>query len=363
MISKVTIGVPKLGAKLFLWGILLLGLLVGCREGLKQDVEAGVDTPVGATVAPVSPAVAEVPQTAVPTDTTNGGVSVAEVPSPESSPTVTATIVVPAAPEPTTTPYVCPYLTGRTEIGMLASNAMAEQPRFLVHLPPCYEQYPNKVFPTLYLFHGWPLDEWHWIDLGISAWADDWVSRGLVGPFLIVLPGVAQNGLYVNSSGGDGSFEGFVVNELVPHIDANYRTVQAPSGRAVGGISRGGVWALEIALRHQDLFSSVGAHSPALAVNNPLPQYDPYRLIHEDISGLRFYLDAGNADWTRAGVIRFRDELIALDADVTYDVHAGNHVDELWRGAVPDYLAFYTALWPGTYQALPEWVDRSLALP
>jgi enterochelin esterase-like enzyme len=235
---------------------------------------------------------------------------------------------------------------------------MSEQPRFLVHLPPCYDQYPGKAFPTLYLFHGWPLDEWHWIDLGIADWADDWVSRGLVGPFIIVLPGVSQNGRYVNSSGGDGSFEGFVANELVPHIDATYRTVLDPSGRAVGGISRGGVWALEIALRHQDLFASVGGHSPALAVNNPLPQYDPFVLIQEDISGLRFYLDAGDVDWTRASVIRFRDRLQELGADVTYQVHKGNHVDELWSSGVPDYIAFYGAAWPRAYAGLPNWAER-----
>jgi enterochelin esterase-like enzyme len=262
--------------------------------------------------------------------------------------------------EPTVTPMpdVCPYLRGRTETGTITSVAMGEQPRYLVHLPPCYDQYPNRAFPTLYLFHGWPLNEWHWIDLGVADWADDWVSRGLIGPFIIVMPGVSQNGRYVHSSGGDGSFEGFVVNELVPHIDAAYRTIVDPSGRAVGGISRGGVWALEIALRNQDVFSRVGGHSPALAVNNPLPQYDPYLLIREDISGLQFYLDAGTVDWTRSGLIRFRDALIDQEANVTYEVHEGNHVDALWRGAMSDYVAFYTAAWPTDYEVLPSWGER-----
>jgi enterochelin esterase-like enzyme len=140
-------------------------------------------------------------------------------------------------------------------------------------------------------------------------------------------------------------------------VDRTYRTWREPAGRAVGGISRGGVWALEIAMRHQDLFSIVGGHSPALALNRPLPQYDPFLLIDQEqgVSGLRFYLDGGDRDWARAGAIRLRDRLLAADADVTYEVHTGGHVDELWRSAVPDYLKFYTKTWPSTYRALPWW--------
>lgn len=259
------------------------------------------------------------------------------------------------SPTLTATPSICPYLQGRTEIGVLDSTAMGEQVRFLVHLPPCYHEYQEKAFPVLYLFHGWPLNEWHWDNLGIDEWRDDWVSRGLSGPFLVVLPGVGSDGRYVNSSGGDGSFEGFVVNELVPHVDKTYRTIVAPAGRAVGGISRGGVWALEIAMRHQDVFSRVGGHSPALALNRPLPQYDPFLLAKEGVSELRFYLDAGDADWARAATLQLHDLLVEVGADVTYQVHAGGHVDNLWRTGIPDYLAFYAGDWPASYAALPLW--------
>lgn len=240
---------------------------------------------------------------------------------------------------------------------------MGEPVRFLVHLPPCYHEYPTKAFPVLYLFHGWPLNEWHWDNLGIDEWRDDWISRGLSGPFLVVLPGVGSDGRYVHSSGGDGSFEGFVVNELVPYVDSAYRTIHTPSGRAVGGISRGGVWALEIAMRHQDLFGSVGGHSPALALNRPLPQYDPFLLVREDVSALRFYLDAGDGDWARGGAIQLRDALLEVGADVTYQVHEGGHVDDLWESGIPDYIAFYSGVWPSSHAMLPEWENPEADTP
>jgi enterochelin esterase-like enzyme len=331
------------------WGFALVALallLSACQSGAEQSVQAGGITQVVEAAVSAAPTATIAGAMGVPpTPTAMSVLSATETPSPVPSPTATST----------PTPFMCPHLQGRTESGVLVSSAIREQVRFLVHLPPCYDLYPERAFPVIYLFHGWPMDEWHWNTLGMDEWSDDWVSRGLVGPFISVMPGVNQDGLYVYSSGGSNSFEGFVIDELVPHIEGLYRTVQDPSGRAVGGISRGAVWALEIAMRNQDVFGIVGGHSPALALNRPLPQYDPYLLARQGVSGMRIYLDAGDGDWARAEAMRLRDLLIELEADVTYELHSGGHVDALWSGAIPDYITFYTATWPRSYDALPEW--------
>ncbi len=236
---------------------------------------------------------------------------------------------------------------------------MGETVRYRVHLPPCYEYYDDRAFPVLYLLHGWPMSEQHWDALGIDELADDWISRGVVGPFIIVMPGVSAEGRYVHSSGGERSFEGMVVYELLPMIERTYRVWRDPRGRAIGGISRGGVWALEIAMRHPDVFSIVGAHSPALALNRPLPQYNPFLLAkRENFSAMRVYLDAGDADWARASTIKFRDVLQKQGVDVTYQMHKGGHVDALWQGALEDYLTFYTLTWPSSFDALQPWSDN-----
>ena len=330
--------------------VLLLSVLLLASCASPSALPTGQGSESGAPVATqaVRPAVSVTAEPPAP---------VTSVPMPEAtaSPTPIPLPTITPSPTPTAMPLGCPFLRGHRETGVLQSAAMREQVRFVVHLPPCYHEYPSKAFPVLYLFHGWPLNEWHWDNLGIDEWRDDWISRGLSGPFVIVLPGVGSDGRYVHSSGGDGSFEGFVVNELVPYVDSTYRTIRSPEGRAVGGISRGGVWSLEIAMRHQDLFSRVGGHSPALSLNNPLPPYDPYLLARQDMSGLRFYLDAGDGDWARAGTIQLRDLLLEAGADVTYEVHQGGHVDELWQGGIPDYVAFYAAGWPVSFETLPEW--------
>lgn len=317
---------------------LVVGFVGGCT-GI--EVEGAGNFP--STVSPTTEQVAESPT------------------SPENIPASTVTFTPEPTftpmplPLPTATPFYCAYLRGRTESVSLTSEALREDVRLSVHLPPCYDDYPTKAFPVLYLLHGWPLDERHWDSLGIDELADDWIARELVGPFIIVMPGVRSDGLYVNSSGGSWSFEGMLVDEMVPFIDQTYHTWRDPAGRAIGGISRGGVWALEIAFRHQDLFSIVGGHSPALALNRPLPQYDPFLLVKDGVEATRIYLDAGSLDWARSTTLRLYDVLVEVAADVTYQIHEGGHVDSLWQSGIADYVSFYALTWPDSFDALPFW--------
>lgn len=323
------------------WGGLMLGFLVILWSGIQRGEVSGSLDVSHKTVSGFSSFWAVVPIESE---------SLAVISQSE----ITTTVEISPTVQDGVDTFICPFLRGRSVEGAFDSAAMAERVRYVVHLPPCYEFYPESAFPVLYLFHGWPFDEWHWPNLGIAALADDWISRGIVGPFIIVMPGVGSEGRYVHSSGGPYSFEGMVIDELVPLIERDYRAWQEPAGRAVGGISRGGVWAVSTALLHQEVFGILGAHSPALALNRPLPQYDPFLLVQREPPNLRIYLDAGDADWARSQTSRFRDVLLAQGVEVVYQVHTGGHVDALWRGGVPDYLDFYTATWPPTYDDLPS---------
>lgn len=286
-------------------------------------------------------------------------------PIPVSTPTPTARPTETSTPTPTftptltstPTPFVCPEQQGTLVTETLKSVAMyGEEIRYTVYLPPCYaHDYVQQYrLPVLYLLHGWPMDETHWQELGVVKIADAWIAQGLIGPLMIVMPGVVNpHGMYINSSGGDFSFEGMLVNELLPLVDETYRTWQAPEGRALGGISRGGVWALEIGFRHPELFGKVGGHSPALAVNYPLPAYDPFRLLDSVDPRQRIYLSAGTQDWARGSTITLRDRLQEQGLEVGYQTHEGAHVDALWRLGLPEYLSFYTGDWPRSVEDLP----------
>jgi enterochelin esterase-like enzyme len=223
-------------------------------------------------------------------------------------------------------------VTGRTE-------------SYRVYLPPNYDQVDRR-YPALYLLHGWPYDEAHWDNLGVDEAADAAIAAGTLSPFIVVLPGADADGLYVNTSGGAGSFEEQLVNELLPHVDATFRTLQTRDARAIGGISRGGVWSLEIGFRHPDAFGTVGAHSPALSANRAPPAYDPFALMNQPgVEGLRIYLSAGDRDWAREATQQLHQALDARGIANQFVVHPGAHVDPLWADHVSEYLAFYAAGW------------------
>jgi enterochelin esterase-like enzyme len=204
---------------------------------------------------------------------------------------------------------------------------------------------PRRRYPALYLLHGYPYDHRHWDQLGIDEVMAAGTGAGRWPLFLIVLPGFPDD-LYVRTSGGPGSVEAVMMEALIPEVEARYPAEPAPWARAIGGISRGGVWALEIALRHPEAFASVGGHSPALSVNRAPPVYNPFVLAQEaDLKGLRIYLDAGDADWALEGAWQLAEILKERGASLRFEIRPGGHNDDLWAGALEAYLDFYTEPW------------------
>ena len=235
-------------------------------------------------------------------------------------------------------------LAGRIEQHTYPSQVSGTTESYRIYLPPGYDQ-SDRRYPVLYLLHGWPYEAADWENLGAAQVADVGIVNGTLLPFIIVIPRGSE-ALYVNTSGGDYSFEGQLVRDLTPHIDATYRTWPAWEERAIGGISRGGVWALEIAFRNPGLFSVVGAHSPALSMNLAPPVYDPFNLLgNPGVTSLRIYLDAGDADWTGPSTRSLHETLDGRGITNQFTVHTGGHDRAMWSANIAEYIAFYTAGW------------------
>ncbi len=273
--------------------------------------------------------------------------------SPPPTPTPTATPIPPTStptwtPTPTATPMPLPTPTcapGHWEVGSVWMPTPGVEIAYQVYLPPCWD--PARRYPALYLLHGYPYDQTHWDQLGIDEIMTEGIRSGRWPPFLIVLPGFPDD-LYLYTSGGPGSVEAAMMEVLIPQIEARYPVERARWARAIGGISRGGVWALEIALRHPEAFASVGGHSPALSVNQAPPAYDPFQLAQEaDLRGLRIYLDAGDTDWALAGTRQLAEIFEARGIPIRLEIHPGGHEDPLWAQALEAYLDFYTEPWRG----------------
>ncbi|MFB7663539.1 alpha/beta hydrolase-fold protein [Kitasatospora sp. NPDC056138] len=139
-----------------------------------------------------------------------------------------------------------------------ATDAIGWQPAVNVLLPDDYHT-SGRTYPVLYLFHGGGTDQdFITFDrLGIRAW-----TAGK--PLIVVMPDGGHMGWYsnpVSSNTGPRNWETFHIAQLLPWIEANFRTYAEYDGRAVSGFSMGGFGALKYAAKYYGHFASVSAHS------------------------------------------------------------------------------------------------------
>jgi S-formylglutathione hydrolase FrmB len=132
------------------------------------------------------------------------------------------------------------------------------QPAVNVLLPESYYHETWRRYPVLYLLHGGAQDfrKFHLEDdiIGLTA------GRNLI----VVMPDGGTAGWYCNpvrSFSGARNYETFHVNQLIPWIDANFRTYAEYDGRAVSGFSMGGFGALKYTAKYYGHFASVSSHS------------------------------------------------------------------------------------------------------
>ncbi|MDW8350758.1 MAG: alpha/beta hydrolase-fold protein [Anaerolineae bacterium] len=286
-------------------------------------------------------------------------------PAPTATPELRSPPRAEAAPAPDGV-TTCPHPIGQLITETLDSNITVVPITVHIYLPPCYDP-EQHAYPTLYLIHGTAFEQGGWIYDGVPRVADVQMSLGVLPPFIIVMPGAdmraGQASKYSWTNTGPGSYEDFIVNELIPYVDQNYSTWADREGRAIGGISRGGYWSIEIAFAHPDLFSAVGGHSPSVftkLVGVP-PNFSMLSMARsiDELHSLRIWLDSGDSDWAKIDMRKLMNDLD--DAGVAYyaEIGEGGHDDSYWTLRVPDYLAFYSATWPRVPRAKPPTVQAS----
>ncbi len=289
----------------------------------------------------------------------SGGSSAVIEPTAESTATATAFPVLnaaPAVPEPTVHPGedseglsaaaqpVCSEEMGTLEKTSYPGAVLSEELEVRVYLPPCYGV-QDRDYPAVYFFHGSPPRSADWVSLGVLDVLEEGMAEGKYPPAVLVFP-LQPDSIFIWSDGGPASYEEEFFLGLIPHIESSYRVRSRGSARAVAGISRGGVWALEISLSHPDDFAAAAALSPALQYNNARPQYDPFEIIREmDRSPQRMLLMAGDQDWARDETEALAEIMQEYDRPVVLSIIPGDHQASLWENAMDPVLAFLLSDW------------------
>jgi enterochelin esterase-like enzyme len=153
---------------------------------------------------------------------------------------------------------------GRVQQILFPSKSTNTSRRAFVYTPPDYYKDLTKLYPVLYLQHGWGEDETAWSNQGhTNLIMDNLIAEGKTRPFLIVMTYGMTNDVRIGGlrNFDIGPFQTVLVDELIPYIDANFRTLSDQSNRAMAGLSMGGMETKTITLKNLDKFSHIGLFS------------------------------------------------------------------------------------------------------
>lgn len=160
---------------------------------------------------------------------------------------------------------------GRVQQILFPSASTNTSRRAFVYTPPDYDKQKKKRYPVLYLQHGWGEDETAWSNQGrANLIMDNLIAEGKINPFIIVMTYGMTNEVRMGGMRNFDMkpFQTVLVDELIPYIDSNFRTLANQANRAMGGLSMGGMQTKTITLARPDIFShyailSGGVYAPA----------------------------------------------------------------------------------------------------
>lgn len=139
--------------------------------------------------------------------------------------------------------------------------------RAFVYTPPGYDRDSSGRYPVLYLQHGWGEDETAWANQGhANLIMDNLLADGKARPFIIVMTYGMTNVIQPGAPGGlaafdIGPFQTVLLDELIPYIDGQFRTLADADHRAMAGLSMGGFETKLITTANVGTFGWVGLFS------------------------------------------------------------------------------------------------------
>lgn len=187
----------------------------------------------------------------------------------------------------------------------LDSKLAGTEVSYLVYLPPGYAASKDRRYPVLYWLHGRGGSQ-----TGAGAFAsrlDAAIKAGRAPAMIVVGVNGRKTSSWVDAFDGTSPVQSVLLQELIPHIDATYRTIATREGRAIEGFSMGGAGAPKIGFKHPELFGAVGVISGAL---HDLESYRSRGTAFQEIYGGSVEYFEANDPWSvlrrNAGSLRGR---------------------------------------------------------
>ena len=250
-----------------------------------------------------------------------------------------------------------PELAGRVEeleidSALLAGNPLGDPTRrpLLVYLPPGYDDDPGRRYPTVYILQGYTGFVTTWTNRSAFSptfpeRADALFAAGEAPPCIVVFVDAwtAYGGSQFVDSVGTGPYHGYLCDEVVPFVDARFRTLAAPEHRGLQGKSSGGFGAMITPMLRPDLFGGLATHA-----GDALYEYCYFPEFAKAVRALRAFDGDIQAWWDDFGArepfTKGEDHTLLMILGVAacfsaahdgtpllpFDPHTGVIVDDVW---------------------------------
>jgi len=223
------------------------------------------------------------------------------------------------------------------------SRSIGAKRRAHVYTPPGYMNGSAK-YPVLYLVHGAGDSDDSWTSVGHANYIlDNLVAAGKAKPMIIVMP----FGHTPDRPGSDmlnnNDFGNDLVKDLIPFVQANFRTLTTADARAMAGLSMGGSHTIRYGLTHPELFHNVGIFSMGLGMNGNMAQLDQYKTANDAAlksaaKALKLlYYAIGKDDFLYGTSAPTRGIFDAYGIKYTYNESGGGHTWINWRRYLNDF--------------------------
>jgi acetyl esterase/lipase len=173
-----------------------------------------------------------------------------------------------------------------------ASKAADTEVSYAIYLPPDYETAKDRRYPVVYWLHGRGGSQTSAAQLAKRL--DPAIRAGKAPPMIVVGVNGLKTSSFVDWDNGLVPVQTVIVKELIPHMDATYRTIATREGRAIEGFSMGGAGAPKLGFKYPELFGAVSILAGAL---HDLESYKSRGTAFQDIYGGKADYFEANSAW------------------------------------------------------------------